>query len=231
MEIDLFLSPIVQEAINEFRAAENGSTAPKDPAHGFHHSLRVARLTLKLRDLENPQNDDRFSDEAGILSAVFHDWVNVPKNSPMRSKAAELSAEKAKEWLRKRSYPEQGIQEIADAIMDHSYSSGRVPRTLLGKCLQDADRLEALGTIGLFRMISIGTQMGAAFFDEEDPWAKHRDLADHQFMVDHCFVKLLLLPQKFQTQAGRVFANKRKDTILEFLKNLGEELGAPFEEK
>ena len=102
-----------------------------------------------------------------------------------------------------------------------------MPRSLLGDALQDADRLEALGALGVLRTASCGARIGADYFDGDDPWAEHRELDDAKHTVDHFFKKLLRLPPTLRTAAGRAEAERRAEFMLAFLRQLGDEIGSP----
>ena len=163
--------------------------------------------------------------DACLVSAFLHDCVPVPKNSPLRKESSRLASEKAREWLSEINWePRDQIDVICGAIIDHSFSSGRIPATLLGECLQDADRLEALGAIGLYRTIATGVSMGAALFDANDPWAEHRELDDKKYSIDHFFTKLLKLPESFRTTSARQEAEKRAQYLRGFVDQLKSEL-------
>jgi uncharacterized protein len=155
--------------------------------------------------------------------------VNVPKNDPRRAQASALSAERAREILPAHGFDPSAIDRIADAIEDHSYSRGAMPRSALGRALQDADRLEALGAIGLFRTISTGARMGAAYFCAEDPWARGRALDDKRYSIDHFFTKLFEIPRSMQTAIGRAEAEKRAAFLRAVIDAVGDELGEPRE--
>lgn len=120
------------------------------------------------------------------------------------------------------------MHEVATAIRDHSFSRGAVPSSALGRALQDADRLEALGSLGIFRCVAAGVGMGAGFFHPEDPWALDRPLDDARYSVDHFFTKLLRLPETMLTEGGRVEADRRAGVMLSVLRQLGEEIGVPM---
>ncbi len=192
-----------------------------DPGHDSSHCVRVAFWTVRLGAGES-------CPRIAIAAALLHDVVNVPKNSPKRNRASELSAEVARDLLPRHGFDPAQVTEICRAIIDHSFSRGAVPTTPLGRALQDADRLEALGALGLFRTISTGTRMGAVYFHATDPWAENRELADTAYTVDHFFRKLLRLPDTLLTEAGRAEAHRRAEFLRAFLAQLGEELGRPY---
>jgi len=192
-----------------------------DPGHDLSHALRVALWTVRL-------GGDAVDRRSAVAAALLHDVVNLPKDSPERASASERSASLARDLLPRRGFSAEEVERIADAIRDHSYSRGAVPQTRLGKALQDADRLEALGALGVFRTISCGTQMGARYFHADDPWADARELDDKAFTVDHFFEKLLRLTETMQTDAGRAEASRRTEFLRAFLGQLAEELGHPL---
>ena len=141
--------------------------------------------------------------------------------------SVEQSAALASERLPTLGFPPEAVTRIADAIRDHSFSRGATPATPLGCALQDADRLEALGAIGLLRCISTGVRIGGEWFDADDPWAEARPLDDRRYAVDHFFTKLLRLPAAMRTEAGRAEAERRAAFLREFAARLGDELRRP----
>ncbi len=203
------------ELLAEVRRRANG-----DGAHDVGHLLRVATWTLRLAE-------PTVSGRNAIAAALLHDWVNLPKSSSQRSEASALSATEAARLLADRDFDRPSIADITEAIVDHSFSRGDQPRSPLGRALQDADRLEALGAIGVFRTAATGATMGTDFFDADDPWAEHRELNDSRHTVDHFFVKLLRLPATMTTEAGRREAARRAAFMGAFLRQLGDEIGAP----
>ena len=195
-----------------------------DPGHNLAHALRVARVAIRLAASLGACPREAFA------AALLHDLVNVPKDHPDRALASTRSAEAARALLPDFGCDAAGIDRVAAAIADHSFSRGVVPSHPLGQALQDADRLEALGAIGLFRCISTGVRMGAAYFHDADPFARSRSLDDRAFSIDHFYTKLLRLPASFLTPAGRAEAERRAAFLQATLAQLGEELGeAPRE--
>lgn len=191
-----------------------------DPGHDLHHCLRVALWTVRI-------GGEAVDWRRAVAAALLHDIVNPPKNSPERARASELAADEARRSLPDFGFDAEAIEDIALAIRDHSFSRGAVPERPLGQALQDADRLEALGALGVFRVVSTGTRMGSRYFDPEDPWAERRPLDDRANEVDHFFAKLLRLPGTMNTPAGRDEAERRARFLEEFLAQLGSELGRP----
>lgn len=218
------------ESLSELRAYIDGDprlralladVAPRlddDPGHDLSHSLRVALWTLRLADAGVAR-------ESSIAAALLHDAINLPKDSAERSEASVRSARLARELLPEHGFDDAAVEDISEAIRDHSYSRGATPSRPLGRALQDADRLEGLGALGIFRTVSTGVRMNARYFDPDDPWAETRELDDKRQTVDHFFVKLLKLPETMNTDAGRREARRRADFMVEFLRQLGDELG------
>ena len=195
-----------------------------DPGHDLAHALRVALWTVRLAD-EAPGGVDR---REAVAAALLHDLVDVPKDSPLRSRASELSARQAEAILPGHGFDRAATARVARAIEQHSFSRGEVPTEPLAMALQDADRLEALGAIGVFRTISTGARMGGRYFDPADPFAERRELDDMAFSVDHFFRKLLGLPATMRTGPGRREAERRAAMMVAFLEQLGDELGTPL---
>lgn len=192
-----------------------------DAAHDLSHCLRVAEWTIRIADGDVPMH-------LCIAAALLHDVVNIPKNDPDRGAASERSADVARGVLTDLGLADEDVELVASAIRDHSFTRGAVPDSALGKALQDADRLEALGVIGTFRCIATGVHFDADFFDPIDPWAEHRALDDKRFSVDHFFTKLLLLPATFHTAIGRREAERRAAFMRRLLLELGMELDQPL---
>ena len=196
-----------------------GGRLDDDPGHNLAHALRVALGAARIAVTLGA------SPREAIAAALLHDLVNVPKDHPGRARASELSATAAAPELACAGFAPDAVVRITGAIRDHSFSRGAAPATPLGDALQDADRLEALGVIGLFRCISTGVRMGAAYFHDGDPFARARPLDDRAFSVDHFYTKLLGLPATMRTAAGRAEAEARAAFLRATLAQLGAELG------
>lgn len=91
--------------------------------------------------------------------------------------------------------------------------------------LQDADRLDAIGWIGVARCFYLAGTRKAAIYDFEDPTATRRQLDDHAYALDHFRTKLLGLGDNFCTATGRGMAAQRTARLQEFYRGLLEEVG------
>lgn len=187
---------------------------PEDPAHDWPHIGRVISTAKKLAEGEDV-------DLTCLLAAVYcHDIVNLPKNHPDRSNASVLAAEKAAPLLELAGFNSDEIKKIQQFVIEHSFSKGLKPSSLEAAIVQDSDRLDTLGAIGVLRCASVNTQMKSAFYEPFDPLAEARELDDKKYMVDHYFVKIFKLPDMMNTQKGKEEAQKRVAYMKDFLSTL-----------
>lgn len=182
-----------------------------DGAHDLNHFERVWRNALALL-AHYPQ-----ADALVVLAACYlHDFVNVPKDDPRRSSASRLSAGLARERLEALGFPADKLAGVAHAIEAHSFSAAVPATTLEARIVQDADRLDGLGAVGLARMFYIAGRMGSALAHGSDPLARERPLDDKAYALDHIDAKLARLPGMMQTDAGRALAERRLATLTDF---------------
>lgn len=175
-----------------------------DGAHDIAHLHRVWQVSLSLL------KDYPMADVLVVLAACYlHDIVNLPKNHPERHLASRHAATRACEELRQAGFPVEKLESVAHAIEAHSFSAGIEPLTIEAKIVQDADRLDALGAVGLARMFYTAGRMGSALANMDDPLALHRPLDDRSFALDHIENKLVTLPRTMQTSAGRKLGETR----------------------
>lgn len=191
-----------------------------DGAHDLGHLDRVWK-SCRLIALDEPRAD------ADVLAAAayFHDAVNLPKDSPDRAQASRLSADLAVRELAAMGFDAGRMAAVHHAIAAHSFSAGIAPETIEARILQDADRLEALGAIGLARMFLIAGQMGGALFHAADPLAMERALDDRRYALDHLEVKLFPVAAAMQTATGRRMAEERAEWMESFRTRLLHEIG------
>ena len=189
-----------------------------DPAHDFEHVMRVYSNAKKI------SKEEKANQKLVLSAALLHDIVSYPKSSK-RSKFSSIdSAKKSKLILKKYDFTTEEIIIVFNAIVDHSFSQNKIPQTLEGKILQDADRLDALGSIGIARVFATSGSLNRPFYNIDDPFCAKRNPDDNLWAVDHFFNKLLKLEFMMNTKSGKIEAKKRTKVLKEFLKQLKNEI-------
>lgn len=191
-----------------------------DGAHDLGHIHRVWKNCLKIAQGESPQCDL----EILVAAAFFHDLVNLPKRSSQRHLASKYSASRAAEYLSSTNFPAEKIPAVQHAIQAHSFSANKAPTTVEAQVLQDADRLDALGAIGIARTMYVAGTMHKKLFDADDPCAKNRPLDDAAFALDHFEVKLFKIADTMKTKTGKKLAQFRITRMKTFYNDLIEEV-------
>jgi len=197
---------------------------PEDSTDGSHDLSHIHRVWMNVRRLQDKEGGDL---EALLAATLLHDCVAVEKNSPLRSQASTLSANKAASILQRMGWPAPRIELVAHAVQAHSFSAGVEPLTLEARILQDSDRLDAIGMIGVARCFYIAGRMGSALYDITNPTAIGRHYQDKRFTIEHFHTKLLSLASGFQTVEGARLAAVRHARLKDFLDGFMEEIGAP----
>ena len=178
-----------------------------------------------------------------VPAAWLHDCVAVPKDSPLRSQGSRLAAEAAVTFLSENGYPAEHLDDVFHAIEAHSYTAAVPTRTLEAQIVQDADRLDSLGAIGIARCLldqpsgppitvvtpwrtrfSASGHLNRPLCDADDPFCDEREPDDSLYTIDHFYDKLFKLPDTMQTEAGRAEAHRRADLMREYLENLRTEI-------
>lgn len=194
-------------------------TDQSDASHGIHHARRV-----KMNAAEIAQREGAGDMRLLTAAAYLHDLVNVPKNSPLRASASRQSAEASAPILKELGFADDEISAITHIITAHSFSANISPETLEAKILQDADRLEALGALGIARTFYVAGQLSSELFHGDDPFAEQRPLDDARYAADHFQTKLLGLADTMQTTAGKEVAKERTQYMEGFLRQLAREI-------
>lgn len=189
-----------------------------DKAHDTDHIERVVATATQLAEEED-------ADMAVLLPAAWlHDCVSVAKDHPQRKQASRLAADRAVEFLTEIDYPAQHFDAIHHAITAHSFSANIKPETLEAKVLQDADRMDALGAIGIMRCVLVGGKLDRQLYDAVDPLCEHREPNDDEFTLDHFYTKLFTLSDTMQTKAAKREAERRTEYMRSFMKQLKSEI-------
>jgi len=190
----------------------------QDMAHDLNHVYRVVNTAKALCLSEGGMV------EVVLPAAYLHDCFSFAKNHPDRAQSARYAADKAIAFLGSIDYPTQFLPAIHHAIVAHSFSANVAPQSVEAKIVQDADRLDALGAIGIARCLQVSTSLGVSLYDVDDPFCKNRQANDRLFAIDHFYTKLFKLADTMHTQSAKIEASKRIEYMKSFLAQLNTEI-------
>ncbi|AIO18000.1 putative hydrolase [Candidatus Izimaplasma bacterium HR1] len=164
-------------------------------AHDFEHTLRVLKIAVQISknidcDLEVVQ-----------VASLTHDIID--------KKVADDVGKAKKELLFKLStigYKDDFIEDVFDIIENMSFSSGRTPKSIEGKIVQDADRIDAIGAIAIARTFAYGGSMNRKIYEE----------GNDECSIAHFYDKLLLLKDRLNTKEAKEIAESRHKFMVEF---------------
>jgi uncharacterized protein len=192
-----------------------------DLAHGWDHVNRVYHLALHIAEQEG-------ADQAITgLAALMHDLGRTASPGNEGRHHADLSIIYAEEIMQRYHLPIEQQEAVKHAIIAHSFSKGIEAQTLEARVVRDADRLDALGAIGIMRWAITGTQRHNAHtrpYHAEDPFAERHELNDKYYMLDHFYAKLLKLGDTMTTPTGRFLAQRRIGFMQTYLHEFRREL-------
>ena len=189
-----------------------------DPAHDFMHIMRVYKNAEKICKFENVNR------KLVLVSVLLHDIVKKTDSDKRSKSSADLSADKAMLILKKLQFSKNDIIIVAEAIRNHSFTKGKVSASVEGRILQDADRLDALGAVGIARVFSVSGSKNRQFYQSNDPFSKNREPNDKKWALDHFFNKLLVLENFMNTKTGKIEAQKRTSILKNYLIALKKEI-------
>lgn len=190
-----------------------------DGSHDLGHLRRV------WHSCRNIASEESESDSLVLLAASYlHDLVNIPKSAPDRMLASRQSADKAAEYLCEVGFPKHHIEAVTNAIETHSYTAGLTADSIDAKILQDADRLDAIGALGIARCFCVAGQISSSICHPDDPFAEDRELDDQQFAVDHFERRLFPIIDTLHTKCARRMAKQRRQVMIVFLEQLKSEV-------
>ncbi len=201
-------------------AAEASQAQSADPAHDILHVRRVARTAHILAQAEGA------NEMVVVCAAVLHELFSYPKNDPRSPQSGQECAKRAARVLETEGAGEDVRNAVAYCIAVHPFSLSVLPDTLEARVLQDADRLDAIGAVGIARCFSSGAVMGRPFYEETDPFCLDRAPDDKEYTLDHFFRKLFKLESGFHTQAARELAHERTNFLREYLNQFANEIGS-----
>lgn len=198
----------IQEARRHYEGA--------DAVHDFDHVLRVLALAERLA------RDEGADLEIVRTAALLHDVSRGHHNPPMTDHA-QAGAEFARRLL--AGHPRDRVEAVAHAIAAHRFRTGPVPQTLEAKVLHDADKLDAIGAIGVARAFAYGGHHGQRLWAEvlpdyeESPDSYHEHTPVHEYHY-----KLIKIRERLYTDSALCLAEERHAYMVEFYERLEQEV-------
>lgn len=190
--------------------------------HDWWHIYRVYNLAKRIGTLEKA---DMFVVELAALLHDIADWK-------LHGGDETIGPKKAREWLEKQGVDEHIIQSICDIIVEISFKGAGVqiaPMTIEGQVVQDADRLDAMGAIGIARTFAYGGYKGRVIHNPIAEPVLHQKSEDYKASADtgttinHFYEKLLILKDRVNTNTGKQLAQARHDVMVQFLEEFYKE--------
>lgn len=193
---------MTEELIKQIEQEVKDTLFNDTTGHDFWHIDRVRNNAIAIAKKEN----------ANLLivelGALLHDIAD----HKFHEGDYTAGEKKAREILEKHTVNEEIIDQICDIVSNVSFSKGQVPKSKEGKIVQDADRLDALGAIGIGRTFSYGGSKGTPSINVENK-------EDPSTTIGHFYDKLLKLKGLMNTTTGKEMAEKRHERMEEFLEN------------
>jgi uncharacterized protein len=186
------------------------------PGHDFNHVTRVRNLAMHIGKIEKG--------DLGILELAcwLHDLGRV-KEKELNKSHAEISVEIAKQFFKEVGYSSQKIKDILYAISVHSWKNKA--KTKEAQILQDADKLDVMGALGIMRIFGYGGYYHRLEYDSKDPICLNKKkYDDKRYSIDHFYEKIFKLPKLLYTKEAKRIAKNRIFYMKSFLKELYREI-------
>jgi uncharacterized protein len=208
----------MQNLVDRVAAHIKARFLAESSGHDWHHINRVWQLTRRIAAQEGA--DSQIA-ELGALVHDIADWKFHDGDDSVGPREAEA-------LLRREGATEEVIAAVVDIVATISYKGAGVTtamRTLEGQCVQDADRLDAIGAIGIARCFAYGGHAGRLLHDPDEAPVLHQTAAAYKASkgasLNHFYEKLLLLKDRMNTPTGRALAEPRhrfmEDFVAQFL--------------
>jgi uncharacterized protein len=188
------------------------------PAHDWHHVQRVRTLAETLVDRHPEPVDERIVQ----LAVTLHDVGREREDRGEIDDHATWGAREAGEILADVGASDETSDAVRHCIRAHRYSNDVEPETLEAEIVSDADNLDALGAVGVARVFSYGGELGQPIHDPAVPVAKDETTAGKS-QYNHVHKKILDLPERMYTDAGRALAADRTAFVREYLERFDAE--------
>lgn len=196
------ISPLVDRVAQHIKAKFDGEGS----GHDWHHINRVRRLARQIAAAEGANQD------IAELAALVHDIADWKFHNGDDS----VGPREAERLLSEEGAPPEVIEQVVEIVRTISFKGAGVVTamtTLEGRCVQDADRLDAIGAIGIARCFAYGGHAGRSMYDPDEPPVMHATAdaykASKGNSLNHFYEKLFLLKDRMNTATGRTMAEER----------------------
>ena len=191
-----------------------------DPVHDFDHILRVLALAERIGAAEG-------ADLTVVRAAALLHDVGRHEAEAAGQDHAEYAAARARQIL--DGAPSEKVEAVVQAILAHRFRSGPPPASLEGRVLFDADKLDAIGAIGVARAFAYSGRAGKRLWapvsdDYLARWQRGQVASDKHTAVHEFVVKLSRLKARLLTPTGRRIAEERHTVMVRFFERLAEEV-------
>lgn len=211
----------MQNKIEKIRQYAKEKLGKDRSGHDFYHVERVAKIAQELAEQEGIA-DKMIIEAASYLHDVIDDKV---------AEDVEKERENLEKFLKDLDLTSLEINEIVDIIENISFSKelehGKAKLTFAGKIVQDADRIDALGAIGILRTAYYGGHTQSPLYDpniQSQNFQSKKEYRKNSTVINHFYEKLFKLPATMNTAAGKAEADRRVVFMKDFLKTFYEEL-------
>jgi len=195
----------IEEARRHYQGAE--------AVHDWGHVLRVLALAERMAEMEGADV------EIVRTAALLHDIARDDSHEDH----AQAGAERARLLL--AGHPLEKVEAVARAIAAHRFRSGPAPQTLEAKIVHDADKLDAIGAVGVARAFAYGGLNGQRLWAEVPPGYVESDATRHEHTPIHEYkIKLAKIRGRLLTDSGRRLAEERHAFMVAFFERLEKEV-------
>ncbi len=190
-------------------------------SHDMEHTIRVYKLCMHIGKIENADMDIL------TLSALLHDIGRVKQDESMGKIChAEIGAKIARKIMKKNEITEEIVEKVIHCIETHRYRGQKIPESLEAKVLYDADKLDAIGAIGLARAFVFAGEIGAKVHNRNIEIEKTKSYTEEDTAYREFLVKLRYIKDKVMTVEGKRLAEERHEFMERFFERLNKETDA-----
>lgn len=226
------------DIINEAKRFVKESMKSNDPSHDWNHVERVYKLAIYLSNEEKQLNPNIYFDmEIVELAALFHDIVDFKYNSHI-SNLDDMSEKILNEFFEKFNYPKEKIDKILSIISNISWrkelelSSKANEISFELKVVRDADRLDAIGAVGIARCMAFTGAKNRPIYQADlkpienmtaDQYNK-QTIKNESTAINHFYEKLVKIKDKMTTETGKKLALERHNFMIQYLNQFDKEI-------